>query len=390
MYHSISYMKKYFLVISALFIALTLYSQDLTVDVFQELGNDLAARSAERKDNNGEPCALIKIDVPLTGVQFNPNEVNGSVEYKVNTYWVYLPAGSKRITLQHPQFHTLKVEFATYGISYLEKSTTYLLRINVPVSAPIKKQNMQQYVVFTVQPATAIIEFDGKILELNNGVAQERKPFGTYSYTITANSYHTQTGTIVVNNPDARHEVNIALKPAFGYLSILPINISGATVIIDSKTYEKTTPCSNIRLSSGQHQVQIKKDMYDEINAMVTIADGVTTTFNPAMRARFGYITVSGTELNGGSVYIDDKYVGKAPFTSDKLPEGVHRVRVVTSLYKPSEQDITIGDGKTSYFTNQLESDYAAVLLKVDNNAEIWINGSKKGNGKETYEVAHT
>ena len=73
--------------LSLLFLA-NVSAQELLVDNFTEQVSDLSARTEKRNDINDTPCALVKIELPLQGVQFDQrSQVIGNVEYKVNTYW---------------------------------------------------------------------------------------------------------------------------------------------------------------------------------------------------------------------------------------------------------------------------------------------------------------
>ena len=109
---------------------LSTYGQELTVKSFVEKTNDLAASTYERKDDNGDPCALVKIQLATAGAQFSPNLV-GNVEYKVDEYWVYLPTINKHLEVKHPNYLPFDVVFADYGIK-LEPKRTYSLVLSLP------------------------------------------------------------------------------------------------------------------------------------------------------------------------------------------------------------------------------------------------------------------
>lgn len=76
--------------------AITLMAQELSVKSFQEVTNDLSARTKTRQDNNGTDCALVKVQMAASGVTFTGN-VMGDVAFKNNEYWVYMTDGSKRL-----------------------------------------------------------------------------------------------------------------------------------------------------------------------------------------------------------------------------------------------------------------------------------------------------
>ena len=373
-----------------LLLSATIFAQELFVDKFTEQLSDLSARTEVRNDLNGTPCALVKIELPLQGVQFNQkSQVIGNVENRVNTYWAYLPAGSKHITLSHPQFHTLDVVFADYGIPYLSSSTTYLLKVNVPSSVAIKKQNTQQYVLFQVLPKNAIVEFDGQQLTLKDGMATVRKPFGTYTYTISADMYHAHTGSIIVNDPVNRHEVNVTLKSASGRLSVLTTeSAQGGEVYLNNQKVG-TVPFYQ-EIASGTYIVRVVQPMYTTFEQTITINDDQTTMVTPDLHPLFGYIEVPAEgNLKGGKVYVDNKEVGTVPYKSGRLSQGDYTIRVVKEKYAPVEQTLSVGEGKNTVFRPQLTATFSRVILTTDKGSEIWVNEEKKGVGTWSGELIY-
>ncbi len=377
------------LLLSLLFLA-NVSAQELLVDNFTEQVSDLSARTEKRNDINDTPCALVKIELPLQGVQFDQrSQVIGNVEYKVNTYWAYLPAGSKHLTLSHPQFHTLDVYFGDYGISSLQSLTTYVLKVTVPASVPIKKQNTQQYVIFHVSPKNAIVEVDGQQLTVTDGMATVRKPFGTYTYTITADRYHAYTGNIIVNDPVNRHEVKVALKSAAGRLSIPTTESAKGGAVYLNNQKVGTVPLSQV-VASGIYNVKIVQPMYAAFEQTVTITDDQTTTITPILKPLFGYVEVPEEgNLKGGKVYVNNKEVGTVPYKSEKLAEGNYVIRVVREKYAPVEQTLFVGNGKSAVFRTQLTATFSRVVLTTDKESEIWVNDVKKGVGTWSGELTY-
>lgn len=77
--------------------------QQFSVAGFRVLPNDVSAFITPVYDLNDEPCALIKV-VALEEFAFS--SPLGIVKRKdeVGEIWIYLPRGSKMITLKHPQW----------------------------------------------------------------------------------------------------------------------------------------------------------------------------------------------------------------------------------------------------------------------------------------------
>lgn len=78
-------------------------------------------------DQNGEKCALIKIKTTQKGFSFD----NGSLgvqkvdESKVAEVWVYIPKGSKRLTINNQNLGSIEYEFPTP----INAARTYVMKL---------------------------------------------------------------------------------------------------------------------------------------------------------------------------------------------------------------------------------------------------------------------
>ena len=130
-------MKRKFLIIFSCWVMLSVASaQELTVKSMSAAGNDVSASTQRRLDYNQQPCALVKVQLPLPGAVFEGN-VMQPVEYKTNEYWVYMTEGSKELHVKHPNYQTLVVTFPDYGIKSLQSLNTYNLAIHIPKSVDV-------------------------------------------------------------------------------------------------------------------------------------------------------------------------------------------------------------------------------------------------------------
>ena len=294
-------------------------AQNISVASFELSPNDLTANleGTTVYDQNGQKCALIRIQTTQKGFSFDVGAlgVQKVDDTKVGEIWLYVPEGVKRLTMRHPQLGSLlnyPFPIAIVG------SKTYVMQLTTAnVHTVVEEAVTQQYVVFRVSPPEAIVEFDGDIIDLNEGVGTKFKSFGTYGYTAQATLYHPQTGQVTVNDPDNKHEVKIDLRPAFGYIEVP--------------------------------------------------AEG---------------------KLAGAKVFIDNAYKGTVPFRSERLASGNHQVRLVRQMYSPVSENVAVKDGETTRFAPALSADFARVTLRVEGNAEIWVNEERKGAGTWTGELA--
>ena len=85
-------------------------AQKLAVEGMAASPMDLSASQYERKDLAGQACGLVKVQLAVAGAQFEGNVI-GTPEYKTGEYWVYMSEGSYMLTVKHPNFVPLRVNF---------------------------------------------------------------------------------------------------------------------------------------------------------------------------------------------------------------------------------------------------------------------------------------
>ena len=130
-------MKRILLLLPLLLCSLISQAQELKVKSFAQAAMDLSASTHERKDLNGNACALVKVQLAREGATFKGN-VMDDVAYKVSEYWVYMARGSRDMSITVPGFLPLEVNFAELSggsVARLEGKTTYILTIALPSSA---------------------------------------------------------------------------------------------------------------------------------------------------------------------------------------------------------------------------------------------------------------
>ena len=124
-----------------------LSAQQFKVKKFRELSNDISAFVEPVKDLNGTPCALLKVICSPDFAFSTPLGIVKRVN-EVGEIWLYLPAGSRMITLKHPRWGVVR----DYGFPQeLESRMTYEMSLEQPrmLAAP--------EIVFQPQKKTIIL-----------------------------------------------------------------------------------------------------------------------------------------------------------------------------------------------------------------------------------------
>lgn len=113
-----------------LFCVWSIHAQTLRVESIGRDALDISASTGLRLDLNGTPCALVKVSLPLNGITFS-GDVMGNVERNGSNYLVYMPKGTKRLWVNHPDFRELEVNLAA-SVGPLESKRTYRVDISIP------------------------------------------------------------------------------------------------------------------------------------------------------------------------------------------------------------------------------------------------------------------
>ena len=356
-------------------------AQNISVASFELDPNDLTANleGTTVYDQNGQKCALIRIQTTQKGFSFDVGAlgVQKVDDNKVGEIWLYVPEGVKRLTMRHAQLGSLlnyPFPIAIVG------SKTYVMQLTTAnVHTVVEEAVTQQYVVFRVSPPEAIVEFDGDIIDLNEGVGTKFKSFGTYGYTAQATLYHPQTGQVTVNDPKNKQEVKVELRPAFGYIEVpAEGKLAGAKVFIDNE-YKGTVPFRSERLASGGHQVRVVQQMYSPVAQAVSVKDGETARFAPALSADFARITL---RVEGNAeIWVNDERKGTGTWTGD-LATGDYQIECRLPSHRPATKELAVTpqlQGQTIALSQPTPIYGALDINSVPIDADIYLDGNKIG-----------
>ena len=145
-----------------------------------------------------------------------------------------------------------------------------------------------------------------------------------------------------------------------------PVNDGYAQKYVDFGTYEYRIEAKDY------HTFTSNVDVYDPDNKV---------TVKKSLEPAFGFLKIEGdyAVLSKANIYIDNAKNAEVLRTPQRLGSGQHTVRILHSMYKPYEQTVTIKDNKTNTLKVNLNANFASITLAVDAEAEIWVNGEKKG-----------
>ena len=287
-------MRRLYLIILACWAMLSVASaQELTVKEMKAT-NDISASQYERKDLNGQACALVKVLLASPGALFEGNVI-GDVAYKTGEYWVYLTAGTKELRIKHPQTQPLQVVFKEYGIEKVSAKVTYTLSVLLPGS----ENNVKQQFTIRYTPQDAIVIIDSKPYQGSQGVVTASLQTGQHDYLVTASGYEPVDGSIRLK----------ATAPTTLRIDLEKTKDVSGSVTTQQKAAElgnEEPPKKISKLSSPANDVSDNNDKEFALRSAVETFTVKGVSFN-MIRVDGGTFTMGATSEQGSDADDDEK-----------------------------------------------------------------------------------
>ena len=187
-------MKKFYLIILTVFALLnTAVAQKLSVESFVLAPTDITAQTEDRKDLNGDACALVKISFVGDVTDVEGNVIKPLVK-RNNETWAFMTQESRQMKVVTKDYLPLMVTFGDYGIDKLQGNRTYVLTLAKPSGASETQQ--MQTLTIRYSPVAASVLVDNKFIKGSNGVAKTSLPIGQHSFVVACDGYESEEGTV--------------------------------------------------------------------------------------------------------------------------------------------------------------------------------------------------
>jgi len=360
-------MKRLFITIFLISLIFNLFSE-ISVKSFRKLENDITARvDAPKIDQNGDVCAIIKIVTTQTGFVWEPDGLGIiSSDWKNGEYWLYVPYGAKHLTIKHDKLGILRDYMYPLPI---EKACVYeLVLTSGRIETTVIDEISSQWLLIHADPEKAMIYLDDQFVKI--GEYQSKLKPGSYTYRVEMPLYHSEAGKIEI--ADTKKEINVNLKPAFGNISITSSPESGATVLIDGKEQTGVTPCQSENLASGEHTVQVIKEMYQPSVQRVTINDGQIVPLGFTLQPNFAELNITSTPET--KIFVNNQQKGIGTWKG-RLNAGVYSLEARREKYQSAKQDLDLATGDVKnidllptpiYGSLDIMTTPAEAIIKID------------------------
>lgn len=324
--------KRLLLIFILLGMAVLSFGQDMSVKSFYLAETDLTANTPGTMvhDQNGNVCALIKVETTLDGFSFDVGALGVSEVKRVGgEVWVYVPFGIRRITISHPQLGIIRNYVLPCAI---EKGRTYIMKLNSALGNRVYDSSKKQKMILNVFPTNAHVEINGIEMQLDNkGVHEQDYSFGVYEVVVSAPKYHTQRKMLEINNPNQAQEFNIDLKQAYGWL-VIPGD-GDEKLMLDGRPVA-FEPNAKTEVMSGHYQVLIEKPLYKPYKTTIEVNDSTVNELNPIFEINYRELNIKA--YNESEIWIDGVKVATGDW-SGKLEYGSHRVECKKESHRTTE-----------------------------------------------------
>lgn len=358
-------MIKNYLILLCLFVSLQGFSQSLVVESFKANFNDLTARVKERKDLNGNPCALIKVELPIKNVLFEGNVV-GDVEWKKGEYWVYVPQGTRNIKIKSDIYRPLSVDFTRYNSGVINGNSTYILSVKVPQSKD-NDQATGNYLIINVLPKDADVKVDGVKCQNIGGDVSCYLDNGSHSVLVEKEGYAPVNKNIEMNG--VRMTEKIVLNNEFTWLTVTT-GTKDARIYVNGAYKGKNSWKGS--LLPQKYVVESRKDGYKDEKVIIELSPkDIKSIKIPEMKPEYGVLKVDFQPTNC-DIMIDGKNVGKTPNVISRIQTGTHEVTIRKNGFPDWSRRVDIKPGVQNVISGKLGERTVSLdaLASMGNNTE--------------------
>lgn len=357
-------MKKYIISLLLLY-CFELFAQDIEVKKFEPLEKDQTAVTSPRKDINGNACGLVKVALKEPGAEFEGN-VMGDVQFTGSEYLVYMPNGSKRLGIKHPDYLPTTIVFADYGTKRVASSTTYELKVKANKKKAKVDNSKKGMAVFNIKPSNAMLLIDGQIADGSGGAYTLSLPYGTHYYTVKLKDFTINNQMFTVSNDVKTFNVDLTVFYSW-------VNITSTTddvgVFVNNEL--KSTNSWEGILPPSTYNIEIQKEGFYPQSKTIELYENDSLTFNfPELKIIGGKIRVN-FKPDSCNVYLDGKLVGKTPLEFDGVSEGSHKVEISCDNYETAVYNIGMLANQQQHIEGKLQLTDMGYLLTRANEGDL-------------------
>ena len=302
-------------------------AQDIEVKKLEPLEKDQTAALSPRKDINGVTCGLVKVLLKEPGAEFE-GSVMGDVQFTGKEYLVYLPNGTKRLGIKHPDYLPTTIVFADYGTKKIASAKTYELKVKTNKKQAKVDNSKKGMVVFNIKPSNAMLLIDGQIADGSGGAYSLSLPYGTHYYTVKLKDFALTNQSVHIDK-NAKN-INVDLTDFFAHVDV-SCKTEDAELLINNE--QKGVGKWGGMMIPGKYTIVAQKDGCHSQTRQIELKDNDTVRVDfSALKTITGSLRVD-YEPTGADVLLNGKKVGVTPLVLKELPVGDYHLEIWKEYY---------------------------------------------------------
>lgn len=356
------------------FFTILIRAQDIEVKKFEPMAKDQMAALSPRKDINGVTCGLVKVLLKEPGAEFEGN-VMGDVQFTGNEYLVYLPNGTKRLGIKHPDYLPTTIVFADYGTKKIVSSTTYELKVKTNKKQAKVDNSKKGMAVFNIKPSNAMLLIDGQIADGSGGAYTLSLPYGTHYYTVKLKDFSINNQMVIIDK-NAKN-INVDLTEFFAKVSVnCPTEDAELTINGEQKGVGRWEGM----MIPGKYTIKASKDGCHSQTRQIELKDNdeVTVDFTK-LKTITGSLRVD-YEPVGADVLLNGKKVGVTPLVLKELPVGDYHLEIWKEYYVKEFATVRIAEDQEWKESGELKlTKFGTLVIEAeDSDAEYWSHNMSR------------
>ena len=207
-------------------------------------------------------------------------------------------------------------------------------------------------------------------------------PAGLQTINVDAPLHRGQSRQIFIEGKEQVQTLEFTLEPAWAEVS-LDSEPGDAIVQIDGQDYG-TTPAV-FKLEEGSHSLTVSAKGYKPYTTdLVVVAEQAMVMDDIDLKPADGILLVE-TTPDTAAVVLNGEFVGVSPISLNVASNDEHNLQVYKAGHELYKKTVNLLPDQKDTATINLQQDRVAVAFSIKpNDAEIYIDGVKRGQGSET------
>ena len=374
-------MKKHILSILIILLTFSLHAQNemRVVGKGEYLPSELIDKSI--RDANGEVCAGLMIKSDLTGFTYDSNNGIVKVNRQTGEDLLFLSPDERQVKVYKSGFAPLTINLYDLGIK-LSSGQVWQLKITGNSNYSRSDDNLIE-LQFLCSEENVYSSYGAltPTLSLSKTISY-KLPKGTYTFKFQKNGFADVTKAVDLQT---QQQLAIQLEKGgvtkkFALPGIIHITSepSNAEILINGQKMGNTP--KQAELSSGTHQLEIRKPLYYSDLSSFVLDEGKTVSLQRTLKPKFGMLSATST-VQGSKLFLDDKYIDTLPVNNLQLESSFHKVKIEVPFYHPYSEEFQIKDGDIKVITAVMKPAFGSfeITSSPETGAEVFLDGRRVG-----------